>query len=200
MFLTVQFLTFGKEIYAEQPTLNSLNTWNRVEYRALEGFLVAYSPFNFTAIGGNLVGAPALMGMNVCGWICACLGLLFLFVGNVVLWKPSPMAMYSNYLVYQILREAGLPDGVVQFVPGDAEHFTRVRGSYLFLVPDIHIIYVQSTLLETQTSRVFILQEAQESLNTFGRTWVTTLNGTSLIRVLVRALLPSWLGFFTYVR
>lgn len=69
--------------------------WNKSEYRALEGFVVAYSPFNFTAIGGNLPGAPALMG-------------------NVVLWKPSSSSIYSNYLVMEILKEAGLPDGVIQ--------------------------------------------------------------------------------------
>ena len=72
---------------------------SRVEYRALEGFVLAVSPFNFTAIGGNLPGTPAL-------------------VGNVVLWKPSPAATYSNYVVYQLLEEAGVPPGVIQFVPG----------------------------------------------------------------------------------
>ncbi|KXS11790.1 delta-1-pyrroline-5-carboxylate dehydrogenase 1 [Gonapodya prolifera JEL478] len=76
--------------------------WNHVEYRPLEGFVAAVSPFNFTAIGGNLAGPPVLMG-------------------NVVLWKPSPHAACSNHLVLQILREAGLPDGVIQFVPGPAE-------------------------------------------------------------------------------
>ncbi|TPX38443.1 L-glutamate gamma-semialdehyde dehydrogenase [Synchytrium endobioticum] len=92
---------YAADIYANQPTENSPFTWNRLEYRALEGFVLAISPFNFTAIGGNLAGAPALMG-------------------NVVLWKPSPMAVYSNYLVFQILMEAGLPAGVIQFIPGDA--------------------------------------------------------------------------------
>ena len=93
-------------MYGTQPPRNSPTTWNRVEYRPLEGFVVAYSPFNFTAIGGNLVSAPALMG-------------------NVVIWKPSPSAMYSNYVVYNILKEAGLPDGVIQFLPGDAELITK---------------------------------------------------------------------------
>ena len=68
--------------------------------------MYAVSPFNFTAIGGNLCSAPALMG-------------------NVVLWKPAPAAMLSNYLVFQILKEAGLPDGVVQFIPGDAVQVTK---------------------------------------------------------------------------
>ncbi|KAJ3151646.1 1-pyrroline-5-carboxylate dehydrogenase [Geranomyces michiganensis] len=97
---------FAAQIYADQPIKNSITTWNRMEYRPLEGFVLAYSPFNFTAIGGNLVSAPALMG-------------------NVVLWKPSPMAMYSNYLVFKILKEAGLPDGVIQFVPGDAAEIAK---------------------------------------------------------------------------
>lgn len=79
---------------------------SRVEYRPLEGFVYAISPFNFTAIGGNLPAAPALMG-------------------NVVLWKPSPYAIAANYLTYQILSEAGVPPGVIQFVPGDAEQITK---------------------------------------------------------------------------
>lgn len=73
-----------------------------MEYRPLEGFVLAVSPFNFTAIGGNLVGAPAL-------------------VGNVVVWKPAPAATYASYIVFKILAEAGLPPGVIQFVPGPAE-------------------------------------------------------------------------------
>ncbi|KAG8804724.1 1-pyrroline-5-carboxylate dehydrogenase [Serendipita sp. 398] len=100
------FLRFGvkyvEELYAQQPPKNSAGTWNRVEYRPLEGFTLAISPFNFTAIGGNLAAAPAL-------------------VGNVVIWKPSPAATYSNYLVHKVLLEAGLPPSVIQFVPGDPE-------------------------------------------------------------------------------
>ncbi|RHZ77014.1 hypothetical protein Glove_186g136 [Diversispora epigaea] len=97
---------FACEIYQEQPIKNSAGVWNRIEYRPLEGFVYAISPFNFTAIGGNLPGAPALMG-------------------NVVLWKPSPFAVLSNWIVLQILREAGLPDGVIQFIPGPAEEITN---------------------------------------------------------------------------
>jgi len=82
-----------------------------VEYRSLEGFVYAITPFNFTAIGGNLPAAPALMG-------------------NVVVWKPSPSALYSNYLVYKILLEAGLPPNVIQFVPGDAEEVTQAVLSH----------------------------------------------------------------------
>jgi 1-pyrroline-5-carboxylate dehydrogenase len=91
-----------EELYAQQPPKNAPGTWNRVEYRPLEGFVLAVSPFNFTAIGGNLAGAPAL-------------------VGNVVIWKPSPAATYSNYLIHKIFLEAGLPPSVIQFVPGDPE-------------------------------------------------------------------------------
>ncbi|MCJ1245062.1 1-pyrroline-5-carboxylate dehydrogenase, partial [Trapelia coarctata] len=96
---------YAQDLYAQQPVHNSPGVWNRVEYRALEGFVYAISPFNFTAIGGNLPCAPALMG-------------------NVVVWKPSPSAIASNYLLYTILLEAGLPPNVIQFVPGDAEAVT----------------------------------------------------------------------------
>ncbi|KAI9595060.1 Aldehyde/histidinol dehydrogenase [Syncephalis fuscata] len=97
---------YAEELYQQQPPMNAGYTWNRTEYRPLEGFVYAVSPFNFTAIGGNLVSAPALMG-------------------NVVVWKPSDMAVYSNYLVYRILEEAGLPAGVVQFIPGPAPEVTK---------------------------------------------------------------------------
>ncbi|THY36598.1 delta-1-pyrroline-5-carboxylate dehydrogenase 1 [Aureobasidium pullulans] len=100
-------IQYAQDTYAHQPTHNSPGVWNRVEYRPLEGFVYAVSPFNFTAIGGNLACAPALMG-------------------NVVVWKPSPSAMASNYLLYKILLEAGLPEGVIQFLPGDAAEVTKV--------------------------------------------------------------------------
>lgn len=93
---------YAEELYHQQPPKNAPGSWNRLEYRALDGFVLAVSPFNFTAIGGNLASAPALMG-------------------NVVLWKPSPSAVYSNYLTFELLMEAGLPPGVIQFVPGPAE-------------------------------------------------------------------------------
>ncbi|KAL8771150.1 MAG: hypothetical protein Q9209_003321 [Squamulea sp. 1 TL-2023] len=98
---------YAQELYAQQPVHNSPGVWNRVEYRPLEGFVYAITPFNFTAIAGNLPGAPALMG-------------------NVCIWKPSPSAIASNYLVWKILMEAGLPPNVIQFVPGDAEEVTKV--------------------------------------------------------------------------
>ena len=89
---------YANDIYSIQPPMNSKGVWNRTEYRPLEGFVFAIAPFNFTAIGGNLVGAPVLLG-------------------NVVLWKPSPSAVLSNYFVYKVLEEAGLPAGVIQFIP-----------------------------------------------------------------------------------
>ena len=98
----IDFLRFNvkyaNELYSIQPPMNAKGVWNRTEYRPLEGFVFAITPFNFTAIGGNLAAAPALMG-------------------NVVLWKPSPSAVLSNYLVYKVLEEAGLPKGVIQFLP-----------------------------------------------------------------------------------
>ena len=97
---------YAQDMYAEQPAHHSPGVWNRLEYRPLEGFVYAVSPFNFTAIGGNLPAAPALMG-------------------NVVVWKPSPSAVASNALIHRILLEAGLPRDVIQFVPGDAEMVTE---------------------------------------------------------------------------
>ncbi|RDL42252.1 Delta-1-pyrroline-5-carboxylate dehydrogenase 1 [Venustampulla echinocandica] len=107
----VDFLRFNvqyaEELYAQQPAHHSAGVWNRVEYRPLEGFVYAVSPFNFTAIAGNLPGAPALMG-------------------NVVVWKPSDSAIASNWLLYNIFLEAGLPKNVIQFVPGNPEEVTKV--------------------------------------------------------------------------
>ncbi|KAK4250807.1 Aldehyde/histidinol dehydrogenase [Corynascus novoguineensis] len=97
---------YAEELYAQQPAHNAPGVWNRVEYRPLEGFVYAISPFNFTAIAGNLPGLPALLG-------------------NVVVWKPSDYAIASNWLLYNILVEAGLPRDVIQFVPGNPEEVTR---------------------------------------------------------------------------
>jgi 1-pyrroline-5-carboxylate dehydrogenase len=93
---------FMQEVYRQQPE-SAPGIWDYVEYRALEGFVFAVSPFNFTSIGGNLASTPALMG-------------------NTVLWKPASTAVLSNYYMLQILIEAGLPDGVVNFVPGRGAH------------------------------------------------------------------------------
>ena len=89
---------FMLRIYSEQP-VSSPGVWNRMEYRPLEGFVFAVSPFNFTAIGGNLTGSPALMG-------------------NTVVWKPASTAALSAHYTLQILRAAGLPDGVINVVYG----------------------------------------------------------------------------------
>ncbi len=91
---------YAQQLYEEQP-LSSPGMWNALEYRNLEGFVYAVSPFNFTAIGGNLSSAPALMG-------------------NTVIWKPASSAMLSAYYVMKLMEEAGMPPGVINFVPGDA--------------------------------------------------------------------------------
>ena len=91
---------FAERIYREQPE-SGPGMWNRLDHRPLEGFVYAITPFNFTAIGGNLPTAPALMG-------------------NTVVWKPAASATLSNWHIFELLREAGLPDGVINFVPGPA--------------------------------------------------------------------------------
>ncbi|KAL4745138.1 hypothetical protein BDW72DRAFT_211751 [Aspergillus terricola var. indicus] len=89
---------FCAQLYQQQPPKQFATSSSRLDYRALEGFVLAVSPFNFTALGAHIAFTPAIMG-------------------NVVLWKPSPMAVLSNYILYQIMEEAGLPKGVVQFLP-----------------------------------------------------------------------------------
>jgi 1-pyrroline-5-carboxylate dehydrogenase len=91
----VEFMT---RIYKEQPS-SAPGTWNRLEYRPLEGFVFAVTPFNFTAIAGNLPAAPALMG-------------------NTVVWKPASTAAFSAYFLMRLLQDAGLPDGVINLVYG----------------------------------------------------------------------------------
>ncbi len=99
----IDFFNFNTEflarIYSDQPPYSPTGTWNQLEYRPLEGFVFAVTPFNFTSIAGNLPTAPALMG-------------------NVVLWKPASSAVYSAYQLMRLFREAGLPDGVINFLPG----------------------------------------------------------------------------------
>ncbi|PRH79610.1 1-pyrroline-5-carboxylate dehydrogenase [Streptomyces solincola] len=91
---------YARDLLAEQPPANSPGVWNRLDHRPLEGFVYAITPFNFTAIAGNLPTAPALMG-------------------NVVVWKPSPTQTYAAVLLMELLEEAGLPKGVVNLVTGD---------------------------------------------------------------------------------
>lgn len=113
----VDFLRFNvqymAEIYSEQPGENSPGIWNRLEYRALEGFVFAVTPFNFTAIAGNLPTAAALMG-------------------NVVVWKPADTQIYSANLLMRVFREAGLPDGVINIIYGDGPAI----GDVVFNHPD----------------------------------------------------------------
>ena len=96
---------FAQEIYAEQP-LSDEGIWNRLSYRPLEGFIYAISPFNFTAIAGNLSAAPALMG-------------------NTIVWKPSDHQIFSAKIILDVFREAGVPDGVINMVMGDPEMITH---------------------------------------------------------------------------
>ncbi len=91
-------VSYMEEIYSQQPNSTPLS-WNRLEHRGLEGFVFAVTPFNFTAIAGNLPTAPAMMG-------------------NTVVWKPASTAVYPAYHVLKILEKAGLPPGVINFIPG----------------------------------------------------------------------------------
>lgn len=119
---------FASDIYADQP-YSEKGVVNRMEYRALEGFVFSLTPFNFTAIASNLNMSPVLMG-------------------NTTVWKPSTTAIHSNYLVMRIFQEAGLPDGVINFVPGQGSvmgriitaqpdfgglHFTGSTGTFNYL-------------------------------------------------------------------
>ncbi|GIM60177.1 1-pyrroline-5-carboxylate dehydrogenase [Capnocytophaga canis] len=105
----IDFLRFNVEfmanIYNDQP-ISSEGIWNRVEYRPLEGFIYAVTPFNFTAISGNLPASAALMG-------------------NVVVWKPSNAQVFSANVIMEVFKEAGLPDGVINFINGDAAMITE---------------------------------------------------------------------------
>ncbi|MBP6454343.1 1-pyrroline-5-carboxylate dehydrogenase [bioreactor metagenome] len=118
-------VSFASEVYKTQP-LSSFNQLNRMEYRALEGFVFAVSPFNFTSIASNLNMAPIMMG-------------------NTTLWKPATTALLSNYYLMEIFMEAGVPAGVINFVPGSGAligstvtsakelagiHFTGSNGTF----------------------------------------------------------------------
>lgn len=106
----IDFLTFSTyyagKIYSDQP-VSDLTMLNRMEYRSLEGFVLAVTPFNFTSITSNLNLAPAMMG-------------------NVTVWKPSTTSLLSNWLLMKIYKEAGLPDGVVNFLPGQGALIGRI--------------------------------------------------------------------------
>jgi len=106
----IDFLRFNVEfmtdIYTNQPE-SSPGIWNRMQYRPLEGFVYAITPFNFTAIAGNLPAAPAMMG-------------------NVVIWKPARSQVYSAHVIMELFKEAGLPDGVINMVTGNSGTITDV--------------------------------------------------------------------------
>jgi 1-pyrroline-5-carboxylate dehydrogenase len=97
---------FMQEIYSNQP-ISSPGIWNRMEYRPLEGFVYAITPFNFTSIAGNLPASPALMG-------------------NVVIWKPARTQIFSANVIMQLFKDAGLPDGVINMVTGKSSMITEV--------------------------------------------------------------------------
>ncbi len=98
---------YAKQILTDQPIANSPGIWNRTDHRPLEGFVYAITPFNFTAIAGNLPTAPALMG-------------------NTVLWKPSPTQQLAASLTMELLEEAGMPPGVINMLPGDGLDVSKV--------------------------------------------------------------------------
>ncbi|MCF7832791.1 MAG: L-glutamate gamma-semialdehyde dehydrogenase, partial [Candidatus Marinimicrobia bacterium] len=114
----IDFFNFNtfymSEIYKNQPDYSPTGTWNQLEYRALEGFVFALTPFNFTSIAGNLPTAPAIMG-------------------NTVVWKPSRTQMYSAYYLMKLFKEAGLPDGVINFLPGSGKQI----GDIVLTHPDL---------------------------------------------------------------
>ncbi|RBQ20454.1 1-pyrroline-5-carboxylate dehydrogenase [Spongiactinospora rosea] len=99
-------VAYARALLAEQP-ISSPGVWNRMEYRPLEGFVLAITPFNFTSIAANLPTAPALMG-------------------NVVVWKPSPTQQFSAHFIMRLLEEAGLPPGVINLVTGNGEAVSEV--------------------------------------------------------------------------
>jgi len=114
----IDFLRFNtyymQQIYGDQPLYSSKPTWNYLQHRPLEGFVFAVTPFNFTSIDGNLPTSPAIMG-------------------NVVVWKPASTAVYAPYFLTKIFKEAGLPDGVINFIPGPGS----VVGKHVLKDPNL---------------------------------------------------------------
>ncbi|SDH52006.1 delta-1-pyrroline-5-carboxylate dehydrogenase [Dyadobacter soli] len=120
-------VNFMRDIYEEQP-VSSEGVWNRMEYRPLEGFIFAITPFNFTAIAGNLPAAPALMG-------------------NVVIWKPAFTQVYAANVIMKVFKEAGLPDGVINMVLADGP----VAGEVIFKHPDFSGVHFTGSTKVFQT-------------------------------------------------
>ncbi len=118
---------YARRLLEMQPDSAPL-TWNSCEYRNLEGFVFAVTPFNFTSIAGNLPTAPAIMG-------------------NVALWKPATTSIYSNYLIMKLLQEAGLPDGVINFIPGPG----RPTGDVVLPHPELAGIHFTGSTGTFQT-------------------------------------------------
>ena len=118
---------FAESLYEEQP-ISAAGMWNRVEYRPLEGFIYAVTPFNFTSIAGNLPGAPVLMG-------------------NTVVWKPASSTVFSGYYVARLFEAAGLPPGVINFVPGNAATVSEVALNH----PDLAGIHFTGSTQVFQT-------------------------------------------------
>ncbi|MCG8566150.1 MAG: aldehyde dehydrogenase family protein, partial [Desulfobacterales bacterium] len=118
---------FMEEIYSQQPQ-SEKGVWNRLEYRPLEGFVFALTPFNFTAIAGNLCTAPAMMG-------------------NTIVWKPASTAVVSGFHLMEIFKEAGLPDGVINFIPGRG----REVGSAVLSHPDLAGVHFTGSTQVFQT-------------------------------------------------
>jgi 1-pyrroline-5-carboxylate dehydrogenase len=101
---------YAERLYEDQP-LSAGGAWNRLDYRPLEGFVLAVTPFNFTSIAGNLPTAPALMG-------------------NTVIWKPASSTVYSGYYLMRLLEAAGMPPGVINFIPADSGALSQVALSH----------------------------------------------------------------------
>src|SRR5438046_1474405 len=141
---TIDFLRFNvhfaQEIYNNQP-VNSPGMWNRIDYRPLEGFVYTVTPFNFTSIGANLSSSPALMG-------------------NGVIWKPASSTVFSNYCIFKLFEAAGLPPGVINFVPGNAATISDVALNH----PDLAgIHFTGSTEVFQGMWRTAELDEARRS-------------------------------------
>lgn len=156
------------KIYKDQP-LSTDKVWNRLSYRPLEGFIFAVTPFNFTSISANLPSAPAV-------------------AGNVAIWKPSSSSVYSNYVVYQLLEAAGLPDGVINFVPGRSSeigdvilkdehlagiHFTgsteTFQGMFKLIGENIGNYKTFPRLIGETGGKNFVLADATADLNSLAR-------------------------------
>ena len=132
-------VSFGRQVLSEQP-ISSPGVWNRLDHRPLEGFVYAVTPFNFTAIAGNLPTAPALMG-------------------NTVVWKPASSQQFAASLLMDLLREAGLPDGVINMVTG---HGTHVSDA-VFADPDLAGVHFTGSTAVFQS----FWKRAAENLSTY---------------------------------